>query len=231
MASKILVRFAGPQLSLKGRYPMGLPTGATANLFVQSRHMASTTPNTPTTTKANTVATSSTTGTAKRESIKSKLASIFGGYVDPADPNEAPIPSDKVNFPDVTEHATGEEKLFLLAFENGILDPYCNLPTVRGDRGTRDNPVTIESFDDSRLIACVCEDTQNHHKYTNLYKGEPKRCQCGHWLELVDAPRFWEKIPKEDLVEIPWFRELEEEGKLDKFLQTGKLEDDHKHAH
>lgn len=231
MASKILVRFAAPQLGLMGRpYSAGLPSAATANLLVQSRHMASTTPKAPTTTKANAVATPpSTTGVAKRESFKSKLASIFGGYVDPADPNEPPIPSDKVNFPDVTEHATGEEKLFLLAFENGILDPYCNLPAVRGDRGTRDNPVIIESFDDSRMVACVCEDTQNHHKFTTLYKGEPKRCQCGHWMELVDAPRFWEKIPKEDLLDIPWFRELEEEGKLDEYLKTGKLDDGHHH--
>lgn len=171
-----------------------------------------------------------TTGQKKRESLRSRLASVFGGYVDPADPDEPPIPSDKVNFPDVTEFATGEEKLFLLAFENGILDPYCNLPAVRGDRGTKDNPVPIESFEHSRIVACACEKTQNHFKYTIVYKGEPKRCQCGHWMELVDAPRFWEQIPKEDLITIPWFRELEEEGKLDKYLQTGKLEDDHHHG-
>jgi cytochrome c oxidase subunit 5b len=222
MASKILVRFAGPQFGLSARcYPAGLPSAA--GFFVQSRNMASTPPKAPTTTKANAPATQSSNVVPKRESVRSKLASIFGGYVDPADPNEPPIPSEKVNFPDVTDHATGEEKLFLLAFENGILDPYCNLPTVRDGRGTRDNPVTVESFFDSRMVACVCEETQNHHKYTNLHKGEPKRCQCGHWLELVDAPRFWEKIPKEDLIDIPWFRELEEEGKLDTFLKTGKL--------
>lgn len=152
------------------------------------------------------------------------MASIFGGYVDAADPNEAPIPAEKVNFPDVTEHATGHEKLFLLAFENGILDPFCNLPTKRQGRGSKDDPVVIESFEDERMVACVCEDSQNHHKYTHLYMGEPKRCQCGHWMKLVEAPRFWEQIPKEDLVQIPWFRDLEEEGKLDKYLETGKLD-------
>ena len=166
----------------------------------------------------------------KRESLKSKLASIFGGTVDPADPNEPPLPSDKVNFPDVTEHATGEEKLFLLAFESGNLDPYCNLPVERQGRGTADNPVIVESFFDERLVACTCEEAQNYVKYMYVYKGEPKRCSCGHWIKCVDAPRFWEKIPKEDLLEITWFRDLEEEGKLDKFLQTGKLDDDH-HGH
>lgn len=166
----------------------------------------------------------------KRESLRSKLASIFGGYVDPADPNEQPIPSEKVNFPDVTEQATGEAKLFLLAFENGIIDPYCNLPVERRGAGTKDNPVKVQSFSEDRLVGCVCEETQNYLKYTHLYKGEPKRCQCGHWMELVDAPRFWEKIPKEDLVTIPYFRELEEEGKLDKFL-AGKLEESHGGEH
>lgn len=168
----------------------------------------------------------------KRESLRSMLASIFGGYVEPANPNDPPIPAEKVNFPDVTDHATGEEKLFLLAFENGILDPYCNLPTERNGRGTKDNPVPVESFAPWRTVACICENTQTYLKYTRLYMGEPKRCQCGHWMKLVEAPRFWEKIPKEDLVEIAFFRELEEEGKLDKFLETGKLEEgDHRTLH
>lgn len=161
----------------------------------------------------------------RRESLRSALASIFGGGVDSADPNAPPIPAEKVNFPDVTEQATGEHKLFLLAFEAGFYDPYCNLPTPRNGRGQKDNPVPIESFTDERLIACVCEPSQNHVRYTFVRKDEPKRCYCGHWLKLVEAPRFWEKIPKEDLITIPYFRELEEEGKLDKLL-SGELKDE-----
>lgn len=142
-----------------------------------------------------------------------------------ADPDAPPIPADKVNFPDITEAATGEHKLFLLAFENGFLDPYCNLPVQRNGRGTKDNPVPIESFFDERLVACVCEESQNFMRYTYVHKGELKRCNCGHWLEWKEAPRFWEKIPKEDLITIPYFRELEEEGKLDKLL-SGELKDE-----
>lgn len=172
------------------------------------------------------------TGVRKRESIRSMLASIIGGYVDPANPNDPKIPATKVDFPDIVEHATGEQKLFLLAFENGILDPYCNLPIERNGRGSKDNPVQVPSFINERLVGCICEDSQNYIKYTTIYKDEPKRCQCGHWIELVEAPRFWEKIPKEDLVTIPYFRELEEEGKLDKLL-SGELdkEEEHKHHH
>lgn len=164
----------------------------------------------------------------RRESLRSKLASIFGGKVDAADPNAEPIDAKDLRWADITEHATGESKLFLLAYENGVLDPYCNLPVERKGRGTKDNPVPIESFYNERAVACVCESTQSYVKYTILNKGEPKRCACGHWMELVDAPKFWLKIPKEDLVTIPYFAELEAEGKLDKILAG---EDEEHHAH
>lgn len=164
-----------------------------------------------------------TTRTVKRESLKSWIGSIFGGSYDAADPKDGPIPAKEVQFPDVTEHATGEEKLLLLAFENGFLDPYCNLPTVRNGRGSKDNPVKIESFVNDRIVACICEPSQTYVKYMHLYRGEPKRCQCGHWMELVDAPRFWEKIPKEDLLQIPYIKELEEEGRFDEVMRESAV--------
>lgn len=155
--------------------------------------------------------------------MRSMLAQVFGGNIDPADPKEPPIPADKMLAADLVETATGEQKLLLLAFEQGFVDPYCNLPTERRGAGTRDNPVKVESFVNERMVGCICEDTQNYIRYTTVYRGEPKRCQCGHWIELVDAPKFWEKIPKEDLITIPYFRDLEEEGKLDKLL-AGELD-------
>lgn len=164
-----------------------------------------------------------TTGVKKRESLRSKLASIFGGYVEPADPKDGPIPSDRADLPNTVEQATGESKLLLLAFENGFLDPFCNLPTARNGRGSKDNPVLVESFAEERLVGCICEESQNHVKFMHLYRDEPKRCQCGHWLKLVDAPKFWQKIPREDLLTIPFFQEMEMEGKLDKLL-SGELD-------
>lgn len=211
---------------LQGNIPIRALLTSSAPMSSSSSSSSST----PATTskKASDVSINQDTGGRKRESFRSKLASVFGGYVDPANPNEPKIPADKVDLPDVVEHATGEAKLFLLAFENGILDPYCNLPTERNGRGSKDNPVKVESFINERIVGCICEDSQNYIKYTTIYKGEPKRCQCGHWLELVEAPRFWEKIPKEDLVTIPYFRELEEEGKLDKLL-SGELDKEQEH--
>lgn len=143
----------------------------------------------------------------------------------PADPRDPPIPVKDLKLPNVVDASTGEEKLMLLAFENGILDPYCNLPTSREGKGTFDNPIIVESFVPSRLVACVCEPEQTFHTYTWLYYGEKKRTNCcGHWMELKEAPRFWEKIPRDDLLEISFFRELEEDGLLDDYL-AGKFEE------
>lgn len=164
------------------------------------------------------------------ESLKSYLALVFGrGKLDHVDPTKDGIPVDELKLADGVEAATGEQKLLLLAFEQGILDPYCNLPVERKGAGTRDNPVKVESFTNYRHVGCICEPNQNHVKYTILNMGEPKRCLCGHWLELVEAPKFWTKIPKEDLLTIPYFMELEAEGKLDKVL-AGEEPDDH-HGH
>lgn len=190
-------------------------------LRVCTASMASSTP-APTSPKAPATGT-----TARPRSAMSRLGLFLRGYYEPADPNDEPIPVRKANLPHITEHATGEEKLFLLAFENGIIDPYCALPVERGSKGTKDDPVLIESFFDDRLVACACEPSQTYVRYMYVYKGEPKRCQCGYWLKCVDAPRFWEKIPKEDLLDIAFFRDMEEEGKLDKFLETGEIDENY----
>lgn len=190
--------------------------------------MSSSTTPAKATQKATTVG-STQTVVVKRESFASKLASIFGGKVEHYDSSKPGLNATEANFPMSIEKATGNEKLLLLAFENGYLDPFSNLPTERGNRGTKDNPVLIESFTDERAIACACEQSQNYLRFTIVHKDEPKRCQCGHWMQLVVAPRFWQDIPREDLLEIPFFKELETEGKLDKFMETGKLDEGHHH--
>lgn len=162
----------------------------------------------------------------KKESLKSLLASLIpGGKFEPADPSEPPIDPRETRLPESVERCTGEEKLYLLAFENGILDPYCNLPIARGDKGkTKEDAIKIESFFDHRRVACTCEPNQTFYRYTLVLRGEPKRCHCGYWLELVDAPRFWLKLPKEELLDIQFFRDLQDEGLLDKYL-AGEISD------
>jgi len=155
----------------------------------------------------------------KRESIGSWLATVFGGKIETADPNDEPIDANDMRLPNAVDVATGEHKLLLLAFENGFIDPYCNMAESRGNRGlTKDDPIPIPSFHDERIVACCCEPAQSFFRSTFVYRGEKKRCECGYWMELVDSPRFWKKIPKEDLVTIPYFKFLDDEGILDLLL-------------
>lgn len=167
----------------------------------------------------------------RTESFLSYISLFINGKMDHKDPDKEPIPAQDIKMPHSVEHATGEHKLLLLAFEQGIIDPYCNLPVERNGAGTRDNPIKVESFTNERTVGCICEENQNHLKYTILNKGEPKRCLCGHWLELVEAPKFWTKIPKEDLLTIPYFMDLEAEGKLDRLLAGEDIDDHHHGSH
>lgn len=161
------------------------------------------------------------------ESMFDIFKTLFSRKLAAADPNEPPINYKDLRLPNTTDWATGEEKLMLLAFENGILDPYCNMPIERDGRGSKDNPIKIPSFFDNRLVACSCEEAQTFVKYTYIHVNEPKRCACGFWMELVEPPRFWEKIPKEDLLEVSMFRDMEEEGYLDDFLARKCDKDGH----
>lgn len=156
----------------------------------------------------------------RRESYLDMFLSIFTGKIESAEDSNVYLDTKDMRFPHLVDQTTGEQKLLLLAFENGIIDPYCCFPIARNGKGeSKDDPVIVRAFHDERIIGCHCEPTQTHILYTTLYKSEgEKRCQCGFWFRLEDAPRFWEKIPKEDLLEIPYFLDLEKEGKLDKLL-------------
>lgn len=166
----------------------------------------------------------------KPKVLRDKPAGFFNRFVsaftsyDHADPSKPNIPHQEIRGAHATDIATGNELLFQLAFENGFNDPYCLLPVSREGKGTKDNPVLLHSFAPETILACVCEPEQTFHRFMKIYADEPRRCQCGYWVKLVDAPRFWEKIPREDLLQIPYFQHLEEEGLLDDYL-AGKVEE------
>lgn len=159
----------------------------------------------------------------KPQGLLSKMYDMFTGmqHVDPSKPK---IPLNEVRMPHSVEGSSGAERLFMLAFERGYLDPYATLPVCRDGKGTKDNPVIIDSFAPETVLACVCEPEQTFHRYMKIYADEPKRCACGFWVVLKEADRFWEKIPKEELLQIPYFLDLEERGLLDDFL-AGKVEE------
>ena len=58
----------------------------------------------------------------------------------------------------------------------------------------------MPSMFDNRIVSCQCELAPNpnhilsagepNSHYNNsmwLRKGQPKRCECGHWFKMVDA--------------------------------------------
>ena len=53
--------------------------------------------------------------------------------------------------------------------------------------GTKDKPNIVPSVADYRVVGCVCEEDATAINWMWLYKGEPKRCECGYWFKLVDS--------------------------------------------
>ncbi|CAH1135860.1 unnamed protein product [Ceutorhynchus assimilis] len=90
----------------------------------------------------------------------------------------------KVIFPDPIDHATGPEKREMLALVAGN-DNLWDMKKMRRGAGTRTQPNEIPSAYECRMVGCVCEDESCSINYMWLYKGHPKRCECGHWFQLV----------------------------------------------
>ncbi|CAG9859858.1 unnamed protein product [Phyllotreta striolata] len=90
----------------------------------------------------------------------------------------------KVSMGDPIEHATGLEKRELLAKIAGNDNPF-DIKVIKRCAGTKDTPNEIPSAFDSRLVGCVCEEDSTHITWMWLHKGEARRCECGHWFNLV----------------------------------------------
>lgn len=162
-----------------------------------------------------------------RDTQQGLISRIIDGFtsLQHADPSKPKITYDEAKAGHSVEVSTGTEKLMQLAYEHGYMDPYCTLPTSREGKGdSKDNPVVIKSFAPETVLACICEPEQTFHRFMKIYADEPRRCNCGYWVVLKEAPRFWEKIPKEELLQIPFFLDLEEAGLLDDYL-AGKVEE------
>lgn len=72
-------------------------------------------------------------------------------------------------------------------FSHFSKDPFNMSPFKKG-AGTKDQPTMVPSVTDERMVGCVCHDDQFYVSYFWLYKGEPRRCQCGHWYKLYNVP-------------------------------------------
>merc|ERR1711951_19119 len=92
-----------------------------------------------------------------------------------------------VKMPHFLEHAVGVEKWEKIAKIAGCDDVWGMGPMELGP-GTKEEPTLVPSVYNKRLIGHQCEDDQTYLTYFYVYKGFPKRCQCGHWFKVVDPP-------------------------------------------
>ncbi|GIX85715.1 cytochrome c oxidase subunit 5B, mitochondrial [Caerostris darwini] len=88
--------------------------------------------------------------------------------------------------PHYIEHSTGLERKELLARAAGNDDPF-GMNVLKRGAGTKDQPNLIPSFEEKRIIGCICEEDSTYINWMWVHKEEPKRCSCGHWFKLVEA--------------------------------------------
>ena len=84
------------------------------------------------------------------------------------------------------EQVTGLEKKELEKMLDGDMDPF-NLKVHTGPGGTKVNPTKVPSMDDERIVGCICEEDMTYIQWMTLKKGEPQRCDCGYFFELVSG--------------------------------------------
>ncbi|CAG9854054.1 unnamed protein product [Phyllotreta striolata] len=89
----------------------------------------------------------------------------------------------KATLPDSMELATGLEKRELQAKLDGNYNPF-DYVVIQRENGTKNCPIEIPSAFECRLVGCICEDLSTSVNYMWIYKGIPKRCECGYWFKL-----------------------------------------------
>ncbi|KAI6221322.1 Cytochrome c oxidase subunit Vb [Aphelenchoides fujianensis] len=95
-------------------------------------------------------------------------------------------PEDYGYYPDPLEHAQGREKKMLIARLAGD-DRYEPKVYYRSEASTREKPNLVPAHFLERIIGCMCEHDAGHVNFMVIRKGDPKRCECGHWFKAVDA--------------------------------------------
>lgn len=72
---------------------------------------------------------------------------------------------------------------------------------LKGAFGTRENPVKVPSWHDSRIVGCTGGPGEEEHEllWHEVKKGKPLIClECGQWFELVDHPLKYKQAEYEE---------------------------------
>ncbi|EDW63325.1 cytochrome c oxidase subunit 5B, mitochondrial [Drosophila virilis] len=93
----------------------------------------------------------------------------------------------KKELTDDMELATGIFKRELMLRQAGCNDPWAMKRPMKRGAGRENDPTVIPSAFDGRLVGCLCLGDRAP-KWMWLEKGNPKRCECGHYYVLKNVP-------------------------------------------
>jgi len=103
----------------------------------------------------------------------------------PIQPQKGKVVDKGASMPDQMGHTVGPERWELLSrTSKSNADPYeMNISEMRDSSIT--DPILIPSTEENRIIGCICEEDALAVNWMYLYKGETKRCECGHWFRIM----------------------------------------------
>jgi len=103
----------------------------------------------------------------------------------PLQPQKGKVVEKDASMPDAIGHTVGPERWEILSrTSKSNTDPYeMNIGEMR--ESTITSPNLIPTTEDSRIVGCICEEDSLAVNWMYLYKGETKRCECGHWFRLM----------------------------------------------
>merc|ERR1712008_314695 len=126
-------------------------------------------------------------------SVKQSSSNPYETPFKPEKIHEGKYFTDEVEKPDLLAFAVGEEKYELLAAEHGDDDPWNN-NKIKGT-GSFQDPNLVASMFEKRLVGCICDEDSYDITWMTVWRGEPKRCECGNWYKLVSpAPKPYADI-------------------------------------
>ncbi|BFZ16387.1 hypothetical protein BsWGS_19426 [Bradybaena similaris] len=105
----------------------------------------------------------------------------------PEDVHKGKVLSEQVELADDFGQSVGPEREEVLARASGDEDPYL-MNVIKRTKGTFQEPTVITSNFNRRMVGCICEEDALAINWMTVYRGEPKRCECGYWFKLADNP-------------------------------------------
>ncbi|KAF8569943.1 hypothetical protein P879_01991 [Paragonimus westermani] len=103
-----------------------------------------------------------------------------------------PEPTGKQSFP-ILSDAVNSKNYGLVSKLISDLDPYEVKRVKMQTMSSEASPNLVASDYSSRMIGCVCEPEADAINWMELTKGDPVKCYCGHWFQLVDYEEYFRR--------------------------------------